>query len=353
MTPPASSLSGAPTPREEASRWIIRQDMGELSPEDAIAFEAWLREPANAAAYLLAQKSWNVFERGAGDPQLLAMRETALATGPGSRRRTWLQIAIAATVLAFIFGGAALFWMEDRSPSSSQTAATAPADRLDQLGAPDYSTQTGQRLDVVLPDGSAVTLNTDTELDVGFSPGQRLVRLRKGQAFFRVAKDPSRPFIVLAANRRVQAIGTAFDVQIAPEQFRVVLAEGEVRIEQDKLTASAGTAPAVKLTAGQALIAALGVPEQVMPVNVDRALRWRQGIVEFDDERLGAAVAEMNRYARQPALIRDERVAGLHISGVFRTDQPDRFLKVASELLPVDVQRTPDSPPELTWREKR
>jgi transmembrane sensor len=323
--------------------------MQDLSPEESLEFQAWMRHPAHADAYRRVQRAWDTFEQGPDDPRLRALRDAALAAGPEVARKRWRSAAVAAAFIALFIAGAALIWLP-RSPET--VSAALNSDPLARVGEPDYATHIGERRDVMLPDGSRVKLNTDTALDVAFSANQRLVHLRRGQAFFEVTKNPARPFVVQAANRRVRAVGTAFDVHIAPDRFQVVLAEGEVRIERDKLTATSATPPDVRLTAGQTLLATLGAAEEVLPVNVAKALRWRDGFVEFDDERFGAAVAEMNRYARQPVVIHDERVANLRISGVFGTDQPGRFLEVASELLPIDVAPVANSPPEIQWRER-
>ncbi|HEV7714759.1 MAG TPA: FecR domain-containing protein [Steroidobacteraceae bacterium] len=353
MTPQAARSGSALTPGEQASRWLVRQDLRELSPEESNEFDAWMRHPPHADAYRRARQAWDVFEQGPDDPKLRAIRDAALAAGPGAARWSWRNAGVAAGLLVLFVGGAALIWLPKGLPSTATVSASLNSDPLAQVGEPDYATRTGERRDVMLPDGSFVKLNTDTALDIAFSPSQRLVHLRRGQAFFEVTKNPARPFVVQAANRRVRAVGTAFDVRISPDRFQVVLAEGEVHVEQDKLTATSGTSPEVSLTAGQTLVAALGAPEEVLPVNVRKALRWRDGFVEFNDERFGAAVAEMNRYARQPVAIHDERVASLRISGVFGTDQPGRFLEVASELLPIEVERVANAPPEIKWREKR
>ncbi len=82
-----------------------------------------------------------------------------------------------------------------------------------------------------LPDGSRMTLDTDSEVDIAFAPERRNLRLVKGRAFFDVAHDAQRPFAVVADGREVEALGTRFDVRMDPGQVRVVLVEGRVSVK--------------------------------------------------------------------------------------------------------------------------
>src|SRR6202035_2168216 len=97
-----------------------------------------------------------------------------------------------------------------------------------------YETATGERLAFTLNDGSQVTLDTQSELKVSFSSAERSVRLTRGQAFFEVAKDAKRPFVVEVNNRRFVAVGTAFDVRVDGDQVRVTMVEGTVRVEGER-----------------------------------------------------------------------------------------------------------------------
>jgi transmembrane sensor len=236
----------------------------------------------------------------------------------------------------------ALILLARESPISHQVPAVASSARTTQR---DYVTAKGERREIELPDGSTLSLNTDTAVEVEYSQARRLVHLRRGQAIFSVAHDAGRPFVVHAADRRVQATGTLFDVYLAQDRLQVVLAEGEV-IVSGMDAASAGTSP-VRLAPGQAFVSRAGMADEVRAADVHRAFRWRDGFVEFNDETLAAAVAEMNRYSDHPATVLDERAAALRISGVFRTDRPEEFLSVIRELLPVDVRVSPDGRAEI------
>lgn len=320
------------TTEKDAAHWLVLQDQRELTASEARDFAEWLQQPGNEQGYRNAQRSWNVFQ-GVDDPELEMMRQAALACAPG-RSWQWQRPALAAAVLGVLATTAAMLWMRE----DSKPLTTSPAITQAEKSQPDYLTTTGERLEITLPDGSSVSLNTDSALDVEFSREQRLVRLRRGQAVFAVAKDPARPFLVRAAERQVRATGTVFDVYLAPDHLRVLLAEGQVVISSVGAPEQRDSRAEHWLGPGQALIVKAGAADEIRSVDVSRALRWREGFVEFDDQSLGEAVAEMNRYTTNPVTILDERAVGLRISGLFRTDRMDQFLRVVQDLLPVEVR---------------
>lgn len=347
--------AGHTEPADAAADWLVRADRGDMSPEDERAFHDWLAEPANASAYEKARRTWAIFDDCAGDQHIRALRKAAQDAGRTAarlRRVKVISVAAAAACLALMVAGAFLVSRPDTPTVVASSGDTGAASVPEAVVTQSYSTQKGERLNVVLADNTAVTLNTDTEIDVEYTPGERRVHLLRGQAFFEVAKNPARPFVVAAADRRVVALGTQFDVRLAPSQFQVLLVEGKVAVQRDHtLSGEREDRPAgeVILHPGQKLTASLGLAEQISEVDVDRQLMWRTGFVEFDDVLLEAAVAEMNRYSRDPVVIRDPRVASLRVSGVFRTGQLDRFLETVSELLPVAVEREAGRKIELTW----
>lgn len=363
------------SPKDEAAGWLVLQGQRELTASESQAFEEWLRHPQNAAAWSEAQRSWNVFQVSRGvaeqEPQLEALRQAALATRPLQGRdqpasesgqapekaaEPWLRSSLrsslwpsrllpfsaaAALVLAI---GAALLWQTGSDGSlQTQTASTAAGQAVAS-----YSTQIGERRQFSLPDGTRLSLNTRTEVEVRFTPAQRAVQLRNGQATFEVAKDASRPFLVEAGDRTVRAVGTVFDVYLAPQKLRVTLTEGKVTV--GSLGAATNSEKPLSLAPGEQLVAVAGT-DVVQKVDVTRALLWHDGMVEFNNETLGDAVAEMNRYSPLPVHIRDEKTRSLRFSGLFHTDRMEQFLQVVQELLPVKVGRDAGGQTEITGLE--
>ena len=328
------------SPAEAAAHWRVRQDRGELSEAEQNEFDAWLAAaPRNVAEYEKAQQSWDVFDGAGDDKHLRALRHSALKVRPEKRRRAWPQLAAG---FALLVAGGALVWvlLETASPS------------LSRLGAPDYITARGERLNLTLPDGTAVTMNTETAIDVAYEPDRRFVKLSDGQAFFDVAKDRNRPFVVQAGERTITALGTAFEVRLLDGRFKVLLVEGTIAVEDTNGVTAAGSAQApepVVMISGQELVAAEGTVARIDKVDVQRELRWRDGFIEFQDETLAAAAAEFNRYATSLIVINDERVAALRVTGVFRTDRADHFVETMSELLPVATDNRSSGEVHIVW----
>jgi transmembrane sensor len=328
------------TADEAAAYWVLRHDRQDMSAADRAHFTAWLDAgDGNAQAFRKANGVWDIFEHADTDPHLAALRQAALATGP--ERKRWLP-AVGVGIAASIVGAVAVLSGQFAAPSPAPGPATVAQAPAEPANAVRHTTEKGQKRVVTLPDGTHVTLNTDTMIALAFTPGTRRVRLTRGQALFEVAHDASRPFVVEAADRRITALGTVFEIRLDPGRMKVVLVEGRVVVDH----AAAGTdLPVLQptiLKPGQELVAELGVAQRVRTVDVGSELMWREGYVSFDDATLASAVVEMNRYTAVPIRIGDGGVAQMRISGVFRTGDADRFAALVGELLPVRVDHQPD-----------
>ena len=344
------------SPAEAAAHWVVRRDARDLAAGEEAEFAAWLADPVNAEAYDRADGAMALFDMDHGaDPNLRALRQAALDAAPAPRRL--FRIAGGALLAASLVGVVTLVGIE-RSNNPLQPAKPAPIvvaqapDKVPaQANAGDYTTGVGERRTVRLADGSSVTLNTRTKMTVAFTAGRRLIRLVRGQALFEVAHDRSRPFVVEAADRQVTALGTIFEVRVDPGRVNVVLIRGRVVVDRTREAMNSfGGAPMAPafLKPGEEFSAELGAPQRVAAVNVERQLLWRDGFVEFDDEPLGLAVAEINRYANRPITLRDDGVGALHLSGVFRTGSPDGFIDAVGAVLPVEAKPTAQGGIELS-----
>ncbi|MGH8209876.1 MAG: FecR family protein [Steroidobacteraceae bacterium] len=196
----------------------------------------------------------------------------------------------------------------------------------------DASTGIGERSILVLADGSKVTLNTASAVRVDYRGHERRVTLVQGEAFFDVAKNRMRPFVVSAGSRDVIAVGTAFDVRLHDRQIKVTLVEGKVRIDRVVDRAEVGTplaqpVSAVVLEAGSALVAQEGGTDHVERLDAARATSWLTGKLVFDGERLIDVVAEMNRYSHERLEIADPALNARKVSGVFDATGGSTFAK--------------------------
>ena len=188
----------------------------------------------------------------------------------------------------------------------------------------------GSVTSVPITDGSTVTLNTNSRIRVAVSDHERRVELNRGEAFFEVAKDPTRPFVVVVGNRRVVAVGTKFSVRRDEQnEVRVIVTEGRVRIEPMN---EAEAVPA-ELTAGAI---ARGAGESVLiqkrPIDeIEEALSWRKGYLVFRDTPLAEAVTEFNRYNNRRVVIDDPELAQIPIGGNFRATNLDAFVRLMED----------------------
>jgi transmembrane sensor len=317
-------------PHHIAARWFARQRSGEMTHDARLELRLWLEEePANTAAYAEVRRAWGGSGSVRSDPRVLAMREhwksvdAAPAWFPG--RAVAASIVAALLVVASIAG-----WQVWSGPKPLADAV--------------YRTAVGERRTVELPDGSVVTLNTRTVLRTQRNGDRRLIFLEEGQAFFQVAKHPERPFVVTAAGRTITALGTAFDVRVDDDEFKVTLVEGKVRVEsvvpaiqqrtpgsQAPAITNAPDVQATEMVAGSQLIAPANEDWRITRTNVETETSWTKGRLIFNRERLRDVVDELNRYSDRKIVLADADLADVPISGTFKPGDVSSFVAAMEE----------------------
>jgi transmembrane sensor len=340
-------------PDDAADYWAAKRMLGTLTARDEARFLAWLKEPENAEAYAEVQGVVSAAGDIAADPAILGMRAEALKASPTPKTPSWRAIAgVAAGVVVVACAGVVGLRSLDNPSRPSVIATQSGAWAVP--GTKRYETQVGERRDVRLDDGSVISLNTGSVIEVAYTSARRDVRLLRGQALFQVAHDARWPFVVSAGDRAVTAVGTAFDIRLQGDAVSVVLIEGKVRVDplrRQGLQRLIGALGGDDLIAGQQLVSTQGVPGVVVnSADVPRVTSWRNGQVIFRDDTLAAAIAELNRYSERPILATDPRVAGLKVSGVFGVSRPENFVAAVTTMLPVEATTSGDAV-LLTWRE--
>ena len=351
----------SPHTRETAARWHERLQRDKVSDDTRRDFERWIQaSPDHRAAYEAIERAWTTLQSASEAPPILALRhEAALRlTRRTSRQLTPLR-AMAAALAILAIGTVALALV---SPSLAPRALTAWV-RDFWPGGGRYTTATGERLTATLQDGSQVTLDTQSELEVAFTEAERLVRLKRGQAFFEVAKGEARPFVVEVDHRRLVAVGTAFDVRLDDGQIRVTMVEGVLRVEPAERRGGSGTGespgstpdiaragptggsaaprmPATTISAGQQLIVNRQSEDHVLTADPERATSWRRGQLIFDAVRLGDAIAEVNRYSQTKIELADPALAEVRISGSFATGRSLLFVEAVTTYFPIEVSES-------------
>lgn len=336
--------------REAAAEWCVRLSDGSLDAREQSAFQEWLNgDPRHSALFERTVIAWEAIEDQASHPELLRMRGEALESIHRVGRirfagfGRWRQaLALAACLLLVIGVG---WWRY------------VPAT---------YETGIGERQVVTLADGSSISLDAATRIDVRYRGDRRELWLERGRAKFTVAKDALRPFSVQAGGRLVIATGTRFSVEKVTNEVRVVLYEGRVAVMDlhdpkmrplvigpRRLTAEQALAP------GQQLIIANRAGSQapstgleridpvalaaarIMPVEPARTLEWEAGLLRFSNEPLASAAERMNRYGDQIVRI-DGSARPFVVSGQFQGGNTEAFVDGVTSLFPIDAVRQAD-----------
>ena len=198
-----------------------------------------------------------------------------------------------------------------------------------------YSTEVGEQRLVRLTDGSRLRVDTDSQLRVRMRRDQRLIELVRGQAFFEVAHDPSRPFIVRSNGTSVRAIGTRFDVRRGKDGVQVILLDGKVRVE------SAASGKSWTLAPGEEIRPSAPAPAP-RAIDAAAATSWTSGRLVFQNQPLQSAIDQVNRYSDTKVVLGEASLAKTTVSGSFETGDTEAFVGAVKDLYGLKItSRTP------------
>nr|WP_255771778.1 FecR family protein [Microbulbifer guangxiensis] len=206
-----------------------------------------------------------------------------------------------------------------------------------------YATAVGETRTVTLADGSTVQLNTNSELAVSFTRDERHTELRRGEAFFDVARQTARPFTVAAGKANIRVLGTEFNVERNPDNTRVSVTGGTVAVSE-AASAPGLTPESVKLVKNQKVSVSGSGMGDVGRTSPEEALDWTRGVLVFEDTPLAEALEELNRYLPVPARAAPS-VSDRRLSGTFELSDPDNTLKAIAAALDLTAD---SSDPNLT-----
>lgn len=324
-----------------AADWIARRYAG-LAPAEERELARWLAaDPRHAAAFDELEATWITLDhltlpaeqRGDCDPDALALKPAG-----GRPRRRLLPLAAAAAVALAALYGIRGYWVPGEL-------------RLSEA----VTTSVGTFRRVALPDGSVVRVNTDSAIQVAYTPGERRVRLVRGEAHFTVAKNTERPFFVEAGGVAVRAVGTAFNVRLRAADLEVLVTEGKVSIADpakgESLLEARSPETAPLLVAGEGAVLPLpagaaprrAAVRSVPQPEMERALAWQDKRIEMVSAPLSEFVAEFNRYNRNPIRIVDPALAARKFGGSFRADEPETFIRLLQLRFGLHVERAGDT----------
>lgn len=319
---------------ERAAAWLAKRDSGDWDGAEESRLAHWLEAcTAHYIAFIRLEAAWEQGKRlKALDTQPGVVPPSGrwrfspffarLQERDGTGARRTRPFAIAASLLLIAGAGGFL------------ANALLRGDR--------YITPVGGVASLPIADGSKITLNTDSRIRVALSKAERLIELEQGEAFFEVAKDPSRPFVVVSGGERVVAVGTKFSVRRDGTELRVVVTEGLVRLEREE--GSGSTARVSQLPVGSIARATQYdvIVGRKPPQEMEEYLSWRTGYLIFHEISLADAVAEFNRYNAQKMIVNDPEVAAIRFSGKFRTENLDAFVRILESGFPIGAAITAD-----------
>lgn len=334
-----------------AAAWLARRDTGSWSDHDRVQLDAWLQEStAHRLAFLRLEAAWRQSDRlkalGAGVPAGVVPARGAWGMPAGEEdtptRASWHSPAPDAA-------GRRSSGMQRNRPGRRVLLCAAAVLALTTIGTlvvgwhrytaveqASYRTAVGGLQDVQLADGSQITLSSDSRVLVTYSRAERRIDLQQGEAFFKVAKDAARPFVVSSGNHRAIAVGTRYDVRRDDADLRVVVTQGVVRLETDG-SDGGRRRPTTLLPAGSiALANDMGVVVRSDSVQqAEELLNWRSGFISFHDTPLASATAEFNRYNTRKIIIGDASIGTLRVGGNFRWSNAETFVRLLEQAFPV------------------
>lgn len=303
--------------RAEAAVWVMELHGPDRDTDLEARVRRWIAEDTkHAAAFEMATDAW---QRSGNVPAYLPERAPRSVS---RRKRTRATGAALAGMAILCLGFAcAVYLLRD------DTLVTGPAE---------------QRI-VDLSDGSQVTLNANSRVVIQYNDGARKIVLARGEALFDVAKDRTRPFVVVAGDRKVIALGTSFEVrreEPAGSAFAVTLVEGRVAIEPvswPDAPPSAGANGVQMLNPGQRLRFTGVSTETLDSPSIEKVTAWRRGRLIFDNATLSEAAAEFNRYGTHKLVIEGAATQNLRVGGVFKISDPYSFARSMADTFSLQV----------------
>ncbi|MCF7982515.1 MAG: FecR domain-containing protein, partial [Pseudomonadales bacterium] len=331
--------------------WLARMERG-LSPDEKEEIERWLTESiAHGEALMELAYVWDdmaVLEE-LSDLFPLPLSGKKASGGwswPAPRKISYALVGIF-VVLASTFGLLQFGLQEPLSPTLAQpTTNPAFIDHGSSRIPDSYETAIGEQSKVNLPDGSVVTLNTDTRIRIHYSDTERQIILERGESYFEVAKDKTRPFVVHVDNNVIQAVGTAFNIDYSQlKNIEVTVTEGTIKLVTPKklpqIILSGSLSEQSFISSGHSAIVAQAKAQltTVTREEIATKLAWQQGMVIFEREPLKNALAELSRYTPVEFELADTAMEDILVGGYFKSGDIEGLLLALKENFNIDAKK--------------
>lgn len=346
----------------EAIDWLIRLSGSSTSDVDIVIWQEWLAtSETNRTAYARIEEIWQLAMHLGGDNSAIDFglaefkrdiprepeRPTLLNANVLPRRQNQSNRSSFKNRAILISGSAAIIaatiavWQV-----SFQWPNSLPKIGRESLQV--FETAAAQHREFGLVDGSRVSMGAESLVSISYTKDFRSAVLKRGEAYFEVAENKSRPFVVHAGSRLIRAVGTAFNVSMRKDLVTVTVTEGTVVVSANETVPygeSGGVSESSQLaqvTAGQEVKYDANFAElSVRPANVAAAVAWRNGTLRYVGESLGRVIEDVNRYSDQDIYL-DEEIRQVRFTGTVFQDSVDDWLAGLEIALPVNVDRNPD-----------
>ncbi len=291
-----------------AAEWLEQLSEQPLDELSRRRFLLWLEaKPGRRALFERLVRTWN-------DPALTRAAQAALAQSvpPPARLfaiNTWRAGFAFALCLCIAIAASFKFYSADMNAVTPIPVATS----------------VGIRHDLQLEDGSQVEVGPASQIVVQLSEQRRQIELEQGAAYFRVAKDKSRPFEVRINSASVVAVGTEFNIDKTATHIEVTVYEGAVEVRDQS-----ANRPQLLRAGERALISPTGI--QRLSVNVQQIVDWRSGWLELEDGTLGQLLEQLNRYSQKPIHVSDPALTSMPVAGRFHLKDAPTTLQLLTEL---------------------
>jgi len=324
---------------DQASLWIARIDR-ELSAQEQQELTHWLAASEQHRSVLFEMAElWDKMDSLARLADLFQAPQPA--STPARKPRFYGAIAASLALVALVFSWNLI------APQQASLIAWLHSDPAVVDGV--YETAVGEHSNVNLPDGSVLVLNTNSRVVVKYSEDHRLFLLQRGELNIEVAHDKSRPLSVVAGNKVVQAVGTAFNVRIRNDnEIALLVTDGKVLVAKqtaqqtiEKIVAKRLPKNSMAVAKGEKVI--LGAQQETIAKadenEISAKLSWKQGNLIFRGETLEDALVEINRYTSVQFEVTDESIKQERIAGLFKAGDVDGLLAALEQNFNIRNQR--------------
>lgn len=315
--------------RGEAAEWLVLEADGNCTSDSADALRSWLKADAeNQRIYVEMKQLW---QRIGDIPGLAPSPLEGANDNLHDDRSTWPLPRGWRRAMAMAGGAAA-------AAVAAIFIFASPAQKPLHL-----TTGLAQIKKVELEDGSVVTLAPMSEIEVVFADGERRTSLSKGEAFFEVAKDPKRPFLVRTRTSSIKVVGTQFNIRDGTDLTQVGVVEGVVEIRsgdgskysENLRTLRRGQAAEVQLAEnGRAIVSPPGSLDGMAGL----AGGWKDGWLAYNNARLSDIISDANRYYAPGIVFSDPKIRDMRYTVSFRSNEISKFIRTlgSSDSIQID-----------------